>query len=115
MEKVKAKDIALDFAIEITKVCDTIKGRDVFIKQLLRSASSIGANLHEAQYAQSDLDLINKIEIALKECNETEFWLKMLYKLGSISKTQYDKFVETCISLRRIMVASIKKIKLKMM
>ena len=67
------KELAVELTVEITAVCDNIKGRAVFTNQLLRSCSSIGANSHEAKYAQSKADFINKLEIALKECFETEY------------------------------------------
>ncbi len=65
------KELAVELVVEVTAVCDNIKGRSVFVNQLLRSCSSIGANAHEAKYAQSRADFINKMEIALKECYET--------------------------------------------
>ena len=61
------KELAVELTVETTEVCDGIKGRSVFVNQLLRSCSSIGANSFEAKYAQSDADFINKLEIALKE------------------------------------------------
>ena len=67
------KDLAVELTVEITLICDNIKGRTVFVNQILRSCSSIGANSHEAKYAQSKADFINKMEIALKECYETEY------------------------------------------
>ena len=62
------KELAVELTVEPTAVCDKIKGRAVFTNQLLRSCSSIGANSHEAKYAQSKANFINKLEIALKEC-----------------------------------------------
>lgn len=64
------KELAVELVVEVTAVCDNIKGRSVFVNQLLRSCSSIGANAHEAKYAQSRADFINKMENALKECYE---------------------------------------------
>ena len=80
------KELAVELTIEITSVCDNIKGRSVFINQLLRSCSSIGANSYEAKYAQSTADFLNKLEIALKECYETDYWLEILFKVGSIDE-----------------------------
>ena len=76
------KELAVELTVEITAICDNIKGRAVFVNQLLRSCSSIGANSHEAKYAQSRADFIHKLEIALKECYETEYWLEILYKVN---------------------------------
>jgi four helix bundle protein len=71
------KELAVELTIEVTAICDNIKGRGVFINQLLRSCSSIGANAYEAKYAQSRADFINKMGIALKECYETDYWLEI--------------------------------------
>ena len=114
MEKREIKDIAMEFAVEITAMCDDIKGRSVFVNQLLRAASSIGANVYEAKYAQSNADFVNKMEIALKECNESEYWLTLLVKTKSISEEIYEKYKYTCGTLRRMLVASIKTVKAKM-
>ena len=74
---------AKNFAKEIVFLCRDMKIKykeSVLINQLLRSATSIGANLHEAQYAQSKNDFISKLEIAQKECYETEYWLELLFE-----------------------------------
>ena len=73
MEKT-IKELAVELTVEITYICENINGRKVFTNQLLRSCSSIGANTHEAKYAQSKADFVSKMEIALKECYETEYW-----------------------------------------
>ena len=78
------KELAVELTVEITAICDNIKGRAVFVNRLLRSCSLIGANAHEAKYAQSREDFIHKMEIALKECYETEYWLEMLYKVNAL-------------------------------
>ena len=62
------------------------------MNQLLRSATSIGANLHEAQYAQSKNDFISKLEIAQKECQETEYWLELLFETDCIEEDKYKKY-----------------------
>ena len=64
-------DLSMGFAIEIVNVCENIKGKSVLTNQILRSGTSIGANVHEANYAQSKADFITKMQIALKECHET--------------------------------------------
>ena len=84
------KELAVELTVEITEICDNIKGRSVFVNQLLRSCSSIGANSHEAKYAQSRADFIHKLEIALKECYETEYWLEILYKVNSLQESVYN-------------------------
>ena len=99
--------MAVDLTVEITAVCDGIKGRSVFVNQLLRSCSSIGANAHEAKYAQSTADFINKLEIALKECYETEYWLEILFKVNAINDIEYKATVNKCGTIRRKLIASI--------
>ena len=84
MDNKTIKELAVELTVEITVICDRIKGRSVFVNQLLRSCSSIGANAHEARYAQSNADFINKLEIALKECYETEYWLEILFKVNAL-------------------------------
>ena len=101
------KELAVELTVETTAVCDTIKGRAVFTNQLLRSCSSIGANSHEAKYAQSKADFINKLEIALKECFETEYWLEILFKVNAIDKIIYDNLSNKCGTIRRMLIASI--------
>lgn len=105
------KEMAVELTVEITAICDDIKGRTVFVNQLLRSCSSIGANSHEAKYAQSKLDFISKMEIALKECYETEYWLEILFKINSIDETTYKKLLNTCGTIRRKLIASITTVK----
>ena len=97
----------------VNLVCDEIKGRSVFIKQILRSCSSIGANSHEAKYAQSTADFINKMEIALKECYETEYWLEILFKVNAIDESVYKNSNNKCGTIRRKLIASIKTAKEK--
>ena len=107
------KEVAVELTVEITAICDNIKGRTVFVNQLLRSCSSIGANSHEAKYAQSKLDFISKMEIALKECYETEYWLEILFKINSIDETTYKKLLNKCGTIRRKLIASITTVKAK--
>ena len=73
-------ELAIEFAVEITELCSKIKGRPEYTKQLIRSASSISANIAEAKYAESNADFVHKLEIAQKEANETETWLSVLCK-----------------------------------
>lgn len=77
-----------EFAKQIVYMCRDIKANareSVLTNQLLRSGTSIGANIHEAQYAQGKKDFISKLEIAQKECFETEYWLELLFETGYIS------------------------------
>lgn len=105
-----------EFGKEIILLCRTLKSTGVestLINQLLRSATSIGANVHEAQYAHGAKDFISKLEIALKECNESYYWLELLYETNSLHKTQFDTFTTLCIDIRRMLVSSINTLKSK--
>lgn len=85
------REESIDLAIEVSDICDNIKGCSIYVNQLLRCSSSIGANLHEAKYAQSKADFINKLEISLKESFETEYWLELLYRKKKINEATYVK------------------------
>ena len=105
---------AKEFARNIVFLCRKMrqcKVESALINQLLRSGTSVGANIHEAQYAQGTKDFISKFEIALKECNESEYWLELLYEVDSITKDDFDRFRKDCIELRRMLVSSVKKLK----
>ena len=102
------------FARNIVFLCRKMKQNGVegaLINQLLRSGTSVGANVHEAQYAQGTKDFISKFEIALKECNESEYWLELLHETNSISEVEFKKFQKECIELRRMLVSSITTLK----
>ncbi len=104
------------FAKDIVYICREIKSErkeTVLVNQLLRSATSIGANLHEAQYAQSTNDFISKFEIAQKECYETEYWLELLFETESIEEAKYKKLQNGCGAIRRMLISSLKTIKSK--
>ena len=105
--KNKLREDAIEFAIQISDLCDEIKGCSVYVNQIVRSSSSIGANIHEAKYAQSKSDFINKLEISLKECFETEYWLELLFRKKKISEPIYNDFRNKCGSIRRRLIASI--------
>ena len=107
------RDMTVALLVELDHICSNIQGHAVFKNQLLRAASSIGANIHEAKYAQSDADFINKFEIALKECYETEYWLEILVKVKAIDEHTYQLFQNNYGSLRRKLIASITTVKAK--
>jgi len=105
-----------DFAKEIVFLCRRLKQNGTegaLINQLLRSGTSIGANVHEAQYAQGTKDFISKFEIALKECTESEYWLELLFEVNSISKDDFDVMQESCVEIRRMLVSSVTTLKQK--
>lgn len=110
--RTKAKSLAL----HIISVCDNLdsrKGRSVLINQIIRSSTSIGANIHEANYAASKADFINKFHIALKECNETEYWIEMLLGSNTIDEQLAKTLLQECGIIRRMLVASINTAKSK--
>ena len=95
------------FALEVIQVCKVLreeKCESALINQFLRSGTSIGANIHEAFYAQGKADFISKLHIALKECSETEYWLELLLESGYYTdRTILDR----CTEIKRILIASI--------
>ena len=105
-----------DFAKDIVFLCRELKQRSVesaLINQLLRSGTSIGANIHEAQYAQGVKDFISKLEIALKECFESEYWLELLFETGYLEENQYKKLNNDCGVIRKMLISSCKTLKEK--
>ncbi len=105
--KNQLREDTIEFAIEISDMCETIKGCSVYTNQLIRASSSIGANVHEAKYAQSRADFINKLEIALKESFETEYWIELLYRKTKINDNLYRSLTNKCGSIRRKLIASV--------
>ena len=108
------RDKAKGFAKEIVFACRDMKinkKESVLINQLLRSATSIGANIHESKYAHGTADFIAKMQIALKECYESEYWLELLNRTGYIPNEQYKPLQNDCGAIRRMLVASINTVK----
>ena len=105
-----------EFAKDIVFLCRRLKQNSVesaLLNQLLRCGTSVGANVHEAQYAQGTKDFISKLEIALKECNESEYWLELLYETNSLTEAEFKDFHNKCIELRRMLVSSVTTLKTK--
>ena len=105
-----------EFAKDIVFLCRKLKHNGVesaLINQLLRCGTSIGANVHEAQYAQGTKDFISKFEIALKECNESEYWLELLFETNSLAEADFKVFNSQCIELRRMLVSTVTTLKSK--
>ena len=110
------REKAKEFAKNIVFLCKEIKSSHkeaVLLNQLLRSATSIGSNLHEAQYAQSKNDFISKFEIAQKECYETEYWLELLFETDCIEQEKYKKMKNEFGTIRRMLISSLKTVKSK--
>ncbi|MBQ9552665.1 MAG: four helix bundle protein [Clostridia bacterium] len=107
MKENKLVDLSMDFSVKILKQCETIKGHYSLVNQLERSSTSIGANIHEANYAHGKVDFVAKLQIALKECYETEYWLELFGKAELIDQFMLKPLVDQCGTIRRILIASI--------
>ena len=107
MAESKLRDLSTEFAIKVIKLCDNIKGHYSLVNQLERSSTSIGANIHEANYAHGKADFIAKLQISLKECYETEYWLELFVKSELIDREIAKKLYNECGTIRRILISSI--------
>lgn len=107
-------DLSMDFSVKIVNLCDSIKGKSVLTNQLIRSGTGIGANIHEANYAQSRADFISKMQISLKECYETEYWLKLFVKTSIMSEEDFKVLKNDCGKIRKILISSINTAKSNM-
>lgn len=107
MAESKLRELSMNFAVEVLKICDVIKGHSSIVNQTERSATSIGANIHEANYAQSRSDFVAKLQIALKECYETEYWLELFVRSGLLGCEAAKKACSDCGTIRKILISSI--------
>ncbi len=100
---------SMDFAVSIISLVKQLKEKraSIISNQIGRSGTSIGANIREAQYAHGKADFIAKLQIALKEANETGYWLELLYKTNYISDTDYKALESACTSIRVMRISSI--------
>lgn len=99
------------FATDIELLCQTIRASSNTLFQIRKSSSSIYANIREANYGQSKADMLSKFEIALKECSETEGWLRLLYTTNGIDESTYKSCRNLCGRIRRMLIASCKTLK----
>ncbi len=113
MSENKLLDLSFEFAVAIVNLIDDVKmpKSAYMLDQLARAGTSIGANIHEAQYAQSKKDFISKLEIALKESSETTYWLQLMYETRRIDKDTYFHAEKLCGNIRRLLIASCKTAK----
>ncbi len=107
MAENKLADMSTGFAIQILKLTDGMKGHYSLANQLERSGTSIGANIREAKYAHSRPDFIAKLQIALKECYETEYWIEIAQKSELISEDVAKVVMHDCGAIRRMLISSI--------
>lgn len=95
------------FALDIIKICNEIKREkreSILTNQLVRSGTSIGANIREAFYAHGKADFIAKLQIALKECSESEYWLELLIESGYYNDTT---ILDKCIEIKKMLISSL--------
>lgn len=111
MAESKLRNLSVHFAVKIIKLCETIRGHYSLTNQLERSATSIGANIHEVNYAHGKADFIAKLQIALKECYETEYWLELFVKSDILNRDASVELYNQCGTIRRLLIASIKTAK----
>ena len=107
MAENKLADLSTDFAVKILKLTDGMKGHYSLVNQLERSGTSIGANIREAKYAHSRADFVAKLQISLKECYETEYWLELMQKADLLPEDIVKTHLHECGSIRRMLIASI--------
>ena len=107
MTENRLADLSMDFAVKILKLTDEMQGHYALKNQLERSATSVGANIREAKYAHSKADFVAKLQISLKECYETEYWIEIAQKANIISEEIAKNVLHDCGSIRRMLIASI--------
>ncbi len=107
MAESKLRTLSIQFAVDAIKFCETISGHRALVNQFERSATSIGANVHEANYAHGKADFVAKLQIALKECFETEYWLELFAQSGLADNETVKALSVRCGTIRRILITSI--------
>ncbi len=109
MQESKLRAQSLDFAVSIINLVKDLKAKHetIISNQIGRSGTSIGANIREAQYAHGKPDFIAKMQIALKEANETGYWLELLYKTDYIDEQTYKSLDSACASIRIMLISSV--------
>lgn len=109
MQESKLRTQSLDFAVSIIALVKELKAKHetIISNQIGRSGTSIGANIREAQYAHGKADFIAKLQIALKEANETGYWLELLYKTDYLDEETFKSLDSSCASIRVMLISSI--------
>ncbi|MGB3655504.1 MAG: four helix bundle protein [Rivularia sp. (in: cyanobacteria)] len=117
IHNISITDRTKKFAVRIIKACCFLDEKPgvnrIISSQLLRSGTSIGANVREAQSAQSDKDFLSKLEIALKEARETQYWLEIIIESELVEKSKFDSLLQEANEIGKILVSSTKKLKQK--
>jgi len=114
MKENKLADLSMTFAIQVVNLVKELRDKkeNIMSKQIARSGTSIGANIREANYASSKNDFINKLHIALKEANETGYWLELLHKTSYIDKTVFERLEKLCTEIRVVLIKSLRTAKM---
>ncbi len=109
MAESKLRTLSVDFAVQILNLVKVLKSQHetIVANQIVRAGTSIGANIHEAQYAHGKADFVAKLQIALKEANETNYWLELLLKTNYIDETKYQELDTACSQIRVMLIKSI--------
>ena len=113
MRENKLADLSMDFAVKALEAANEIEGHYSLKNQFERSATSIGANIREANYAQSRADFLSKLQISLKECYETEYWLELFLRAHVLPEMTIKELLHACGELRRMLVSSVTTLKNK--
>ena len=115
MKEDKLAELSMEFAVDIINLVKYLKvnHESIISNQIGRSGTSIGANIHEARYAQGKKDFISKFEIALKEASETGYWLELLHKTKYIDDQAYKTLSGKCATLRVMLISSCRTAKEK--
>ena len=111
MAESKLRNLSIDFAVNILRLSGEIKGHYSLVNQLERASTSIGANIHEANYAHGKADFIAKLQIALKECYETEYWIELFAKSNLFDRETAKALYNQCGTIRVMLISSIKTAK----
>ena len=108
MKENKLAELSMEFSVDIIHLVKYLKSNheSIISNQIGRSGTGIGANIHEAQYAQGKKDFISKLEIALKDASETGYWIELLHKTNYIDEQSYKSLSAKCTSLRVMLIAS---------
>ena len=108
MAESKLRELSMNFSVDIINLVKYLKSNHetIIANQIGRSGTSIGANIHEAQYAQGKKDFISKLEIALKEASETGYWLELLHRTNYINDQQYKILSDKCTTIRVMLISS---------
>ena len=110
---VKSKDFAIK-VVNLSRRLSEEKKEFVLSRQILKSGTSIGANIREAKYSESKLDFIHKLKIALKEANETEYWLEILFETKLLGESEFKELISINKELLKLLISSINTVKSKL-